>query len=348
MSAVAAAPGRWVRPSTPEDAPAICALMQEVGLPPDTNPIHQYWKYWQPRADWPGSRSYVLTDGNELLAHAAVVPGACLSEDYRLRVLHMIDWAARPTAMGGGVQIMRYLANLTDAMLAIGGSSEARKIFPLVGYRDCGLVRAYVRPLRPTRLLRTPAGSAWRRLPRFARSVLWTLAAPRPSRGPWQVRRLTADGIDRVLTAAPRARPGVAVFERTVASYGHMLECPIVPVAAYALERSGRVGGSFLLGFTPGQARLIDYWADSEDPADWRALLQCAVSEAKSVGDAAEIVAWGSDPLSHRCLLECGFHERFTLPVLLRRKSPPGAILRVQMLDSDAAYLQETPAYLWS
>lgn len=348
MSAVDVVPGRWVRPSTPADGPAISDLMREVGLAPDINPTHQHWKYWQPRADWPGSRSFVLTDESGLLAHAAVVPGTCLSGDSRLRVLHMIDWVARPTAMGGGVQVMRHLAHLTDAMLAIGGSSQAQKIFPRVGYRECGVVRAHVRSLHPTRLLRAPASSGWKRLPRFARSVLWAIAAPRPSRGNWQVRRLTTDEIDRICTVAPRGRGSVAVFERTAALYRYMLECPIVPVAACALECNGRVGGAFLLAFTPGQVRLVDYWVDSEDPADWRTLVQCAVSEAKNVDDAAELVAWASDPLSHRCLLECGFHERFTLPILLRKNAPHGGTLRVQMLDSDAAYLQETSAFLWS
>src|SRR6185312_10254298 len=71
-----AAGSHWVRPSRPEDGPAIVALMRSVGLEPHEDPRHLHWKYWQERADWPGSRSFVLTDGRDLLAHLAIVPGA--------------------------------------------------------------------------------------------------------------------------------------------------------------------------------------------------------------------------------------------------------------------------------
>lgn len=53
------APARWVRPSTHID------------------PAHPHWKYWQEWTDWPRARSFVVTNGREILAHGAVVPGLC-------------------------------------------------------------------------------------------------------------------------------------------------------------------------------------------------------------------------------------------------------------------------------
>jgi hypothetical protein len=80
---------------------------------------------------------------------------------------------------------------------------------------------------------------------------------------------------------------------------------------------------------------------DSEDPADWRALVQCAVFEAKRHPQAAELAAWGSDAALSERLRECGFHARDELLVQVHAPRNPELIahpLRVQMLDNDAAY----------
>jgi hypothetical protein len=74
--------------------------MVEAGLNVTATPREQHWKYWQDRPDWPGPRSYVMTRGSEIIAHAALVPGTCATQAHRFRVLHLIDWAAHPTANG--------------------------------------------------------------------------------------------------------------------------------------------------------------------------------------------------------------------------------------------------------
>jgi hypothetical protein len=109
----------------------------------------------------------------------------------------------------------------------------------------------------------------------------------------------------------------------------------------FALERGGAVRGYFLLGFAPGQARLADCWVQSTDPADWRALLNCAVLQAKRHPRVAELVAWASDPMLSRCMLECGFHARGAQEVRLLaadKANFPSVTVRLQMLDNDAAY----------
>jgi hypothetical protein len=155
--------------------------MAEAGLRlPNSEPPQLNWKYWQERPDWPGVRSYVLTRGDDILAHAAAVPGACLVGEgrgpaQRVRALHVIDWAARPTAIGAGASLMKYLAQSTDALFAIGGSAQTLRLLPHLGFRRTGMAMCYVRPLRPVRILTPSVHPIWRLLPRFARSVLWTL-----------------------------------------------------------------------------------------------------------------------------------------------------------------------------
>lgn len=346
-----AAGGRWVRPSSPEDAPAIVDLMRQAGLKPHTEPEHLRWKYWQERSDWPGSRSFVLTDGHDLLAHGAVVPGSLHWGKTQARVIHMIDWAARRDAVGAGVVLMKHIGKMTDFLVGIGGSAQTLKIMPLIGYRPCGEVTGYVRTLSPLGILGRPTGPRWKLAPRVARSLLWSLSAPRADRGGWRARRIGVEEVARIADALPRKGSNLALFGRSPELFGHALSCPIVPVELYAIEKAGRMGGYFALSFPPGQARLIDLWAHSEDPVDWRALVHCAVLEAKGRGGLAELVAWASDPRLSQVFESCGFHARLTLPIYLRGSGKvqlPRETLRVQMIDNDAFYLYFGQNELWA
>lgn len=340
---------RWVRPSTPEDATAIAEVMSGAGLRSNSEPQHLHWKYWQERPEWPGARSYVLTDGKEVLAHGAVVPATRVNGSGRLRMAHLIDWAARPTEFGAGVALLKHVGRLTEALYAIGGSPDTMRILPQIGFQACTTVGGYVRPLSPLNLWREARGAGLRLAARVARSALWILTAPRPSLKGWSARPLAPGEVDRITPVLPQPRRGLAVIERGEALFRHMLACPIVPMALYGLEYAGRMRGYFLLALAPGQTRLADAWVDSDEPADWRALIGCALREARRRGGAAELVAWASEPLLMRALADNGFHRRFSLPVTLRPGAQAGSDpLRVQMLDNDALYLCEGRSQLWA
>ena len=349
-SAQRAHPERGVRPSVPEDGPAIIALMRGAGLQPHVAPEHLHWKYWRERPDWPGPRSFVLTEGRDLLAHVALVPGTLHSEGGTAHIAHPIDWAARREAVGAGVRVMRHLAGTVDFLLGIGGSRDTLKIMPLLGYRRWGEVTGYVRTIAPLGILRRP-GPAWKRPPRIARSLMWTVSAPRIDLKGWQLRRIGADALEGIAAALPAGRAGRALFGRSAAHLGFALACPIVPLELYALERGGRAGGYILLSYAPGQARLADLAMASEDPADWRAAVHAAVDRARARGGIAELAAWSSDPDLAQVLQDCGFHARLNLPIYLRAgegRAMPCVPLRVQMLDSDAYYLYFGGNELWA
>jgi hypothetical protein len=340
----------WVRPSTPEDGPAIVALMRSVGLEPHGDPRHLHWKYWQERPDWSGSRSFVLTSGRDLLAHVAVVPGAILYAGTRARVIHMIDWAARREAVGAGTRLAKHIARMSDFTLGTGGSRHTLKIQPRMGYVDHGTISGYARALSPLGVLGRPGASRWKLIPRMARSLLWSLAAPRARTKGWQVRRMESDEIQPTCLPLPSQMSGKIVFERSPALLRHALACPIVPIELYALARGERIAGYFLLSYAPGQARVADMWLASQESADWRALIHAAVQRARSRSGLAELIVWSSDPSLSRILVECGFHERLSLPISVLASpgaSLPRDIMRVQMLDSDAFYLYVGGNELW-
>lgn len=341
---------RSVRPSTPEDAAGIITLMDEAGLSSNTEPRHLHWKYWQERPEWSGSRSYVLADGSALLAHGAVIPATCVTMSGRLRMAHMIDWAARPGEVGVGVALLKNVGKLTEALYAIGGSAATMRILPQIGFRSVGTVGGYVRPLSPLRLWHEAEGRNWRLAARMARSVFWKLTAPRPSLRGWSARPLPAEEVGRIAQVMPRPRRDLAVLERGEDLFRYLLTCPIVTMKLYALECDGRTRGYFLLSLMPAQVRLADAWVDSEERSDWRALAGCAVREASRHGGAAELAAWASDPLLAQALSDNGFHLRYSLPIMLRpgAQGMPDAAPRMQMLDNDAHYLHQGRGQLWA
>jgi hypothetical protein len=341
-----------VRPSTPADAEAIVALLTRVGLRPDIGPQELYWRYWLPRADWPGPRSYIMSDPSGAIAHGALVPGVWLCGSRRLRVIHVIDWAARSGAVGAGAAIMKHIAQQGDALLAVGGTALTRKLLPNLGFQPAGTVCGYVRTLHPLQLLREMAGRGrLRGLYRATRAALRALAAPRAGGGEWLARRISPERLDEIRALLPSSRPGIGVAERSVELFAYALACPIAPMALYLVERAGRARGYFLLASAPGQMRIADCWVGSGEPEEWRALLGCAVAQAGQDRRAAEIVAWASDALTADALEACGFRARVSNTIQFRPAAgaePPAETLRMQMLDSDAAYLHGGRGEFWT
>ena len=326
------------RPSTPADAPAIVALYAERRMLGNFDTPYLSWKYWQPRADWPGPRSFVVTARNELIAHAAVVPGICAWAGRRVASLHMYDWAARP-GTGAGVTLLKHIGGMTEALLAVGGGPETLRILPHVGFRPAGVATGYARPLHPLRIVR--AGWTWKLLPRFVRAVS-RRSATAGADSSWRARRLDAAELSQIRSVFPRPVRGLAVTERSVGLFHYLLSCPGFPMHLYVVESGSCVRGYFLLASVAGQARIADCWMDSAEPADWRALVLCAVAQARHEPQAAEVVAYASDALLAGALRSCGFDARFELPVRVRPSvadAMPQGTLRVQMLDTDDAFL---------
>jgi hypothetical protein len=344
--------GRYsVRATTPEDGPQIVALMADAGLQPNGRPQDLQWKYWQSRADWIGPRSYVVSDGRTLLAHAAFVPLRCEWQGRPLKVAHLIDWAARAGEPGTGLMLMKHVATLTDALIGIGGSDASLKLLPNIGFRQCGAATGYVRSLRPLRLLSDASRPNWRLLPRMARSAVWRMLAPRPDCDQWQPRRVPAEQLNALATVFSQSPSAVTAFERSEGEVAYMLGCPMAPMELFVLEQGGSPRGYFILAFVACQARLVASWVGSDAPADWRVLIQCAVRQAMQKKAIAELVTWGSDPVLSACLEECGFHPRSRAPILIRSGKAidlSGATLRVNMLDNDAAYLTGEGQLLWA
>ncbi len=330
---------RVVRPSTPADGAAIAQLVG--GWPGNLAPEQLAWKYWQ---DPLQPLSFVSCEGQAIVAHAGLVPGACLTVAGRLSFALVIDWAADRSAVGAGLALLKHVGRSFDALFAVGGSSETLRILPVAGFQRLGTVTGFVRTLRPLGVLSDYRRTHWRILPRLVRSILWTVSAPAPSVRGWSVRKVGRDSIGGLASVLPIPRPDLAVMERTAGALAHALECPTARMELYVAERGNETRGYFLLAFVPGQARIADCWAVEPITEDWAALVQLAVDTARRDRGVAEIMAWSSDPVMSHALTSCGFYRRHELPLSLRPSrdcdcSLPA--LRVQPVDSDVAYLHQ-------
>ena len=342
------------RKTSPQDAPAVAAFLQRIfeidpGLPLIA-PRHLHWKNWEARPDWPGSRGYVMTREEVIVAHGTVVPISCVSGEQRLNIVHLIDWAADPKSVGSGVTIMRQIARLTDGILAVGGSEMTQKVLPAFGFKVRGEVTHFARPLRPLRRL-TGEKPTLRAGARFARGVLWSLQAPAVRTEGWTAIRIAPEQLESQAPPWPCAVEGTAIIERTAETMAYLLRCPVTPMELYAVAKDGVHRGYFLLAHAPGQIRIADFHVDSEDRESWRALVQLAVLQAKRNPDAAELAAVGSDPVTRQALLDSGFHSRgdFALRLLPGKGGEfPAWPMRYQMIDSDAAYLHAGKDDYWA
>lgn len=340
------------RASTLADEAEIAALLQEsFGVPPNhplIEPRHMRWKYWEPRPDWAGSRSYVYLQGGRIVAHGAIVPGVCVWRGHRITALHLIDWAAKQNSAGSGVTLMKKIGRLADALFSVGGSELTRQILPVIGFKDTGtVVSRYARPIRPLLRLKNPYGG-WRLLPQVVRGAYWALTAPSRRDSQWTAQAVSADAVEAASIVWPAAQFGAAVFERSSSWMEYMLRCPVAPMELYSVHKNGEVRGYFLLGFAPAQARIVDCWIDSDNPSDWNALTQLAVVRAKAHPSVAEVVSESSDPLFAAALIECGFRIRHSISMWWRGAARPDVPLRFMMVDTDAAFLHGGSAILWA
>src|ERR1022692_1278910 len=94
------------RSTSQEDSPAVAAFLQRIfDIDPSLPliaPRHLYWKNWEERSDWAGSRGYVITKKSAIVAHVTLVPLSCVGGQRRLKMIHPIDWAADPMSFPSG------------------------------------------------------------------------------------------------------------------------------------------------------------------------------------------------------------------------------------------------------
>ncbi len=341
------------RASTPEDLPRITALLEDVfGSSPSFAPEVMRWKYWQPRGDWSGPRSYIYEKAGGVVAHGGIWPVRFPYRERPNEGVHVIDWAGARGSPGTGIALMLKLSQIYDFIYAIGGSDDTRRVLPGIGFVEIAQAWTAARPLRPVRQILADARLNWKLPARFARNWLWSLSGGRSVSPEWSASetspaRLTLDfATARDFLAAPpflAAPHGAPFFE-------YLLGCPVARFRLYELSRNSAVLGHFVLGSVRGQIRVGGVWLRDPDPDAFQAAFTVAGRIARECPGACELTVTGSAGPSESAAVLAGLRLRRHAPVYLLSKKtafrfPAG--YQFQMVDDDEAFLDPgRPCYL--
>jgi hypothetical protein len=297
------------------------------------------WKCLAPHPFWSGSRGYALRYKGELAAFGCLAPCRFLTGSATVASCCTIDWAASQKVPGAGVMLYRHIQSLTGAMINIGGSNDARRVLPRMGFQERLALESYTRVLRPLRQWRqTPRD--WKSPLRWARDCRELLRPAQGAPGGWRARRITSfDQLAPDLFPDPAVTRAV-VCERTAESLNYSLACPAARMEAYVLDRDGAPCGYFLLSRSGYQCRIADLWVRSEDGRHWAAAYAAATAAAGL--EATQVTAAASTALPCGALRQAGYRRTQGEPVFVL---DPGGLLGGR---SDLAIgLLENDGYYW-
>lgn len=302
------------------------------------------WKYFTPRPDWTGSRSYAYRADGRIVAHCCVVPLSLQLDGRVVTVITVGDWAASESIRGVGRALLADVTSLVDARLAFGGSTMGSELLhrsklsaPFSNWR-----RGF-RRLRRARLHRTTGPNT------AVRALLWARDSARLAltrfapHGEW-----TATAVQRfgdTLPDAARSSPrnDFVLPMRTPELLNYMLDCPAANVRGYLLSCRGRIRGHLLLFGVNDEVRVGDLQIDSAHDDDWRDCFALAVRLAHDdYPDAGTIAADAFAPVIEQALGRAGY--RLGPPRQCRAQDPGSRLSATRlpalgMMDNDTAWL---------
>jgi len=327
---------RIVRPATPADHPAIIALMAKVShLPadhPNLRPDHFHWKFTLPRGDHHEPRNWVVEQDGRIVGHFGLWPVWIRTLAGEVDCMHGLDWVASPDARGSGALAVEPAHRQRSARCIAGGSRDALRARPRMGFRYVQDLVHFARPVRPFRQARNRV----ERFPllRLPFTLWWRYWPPARHRG-WEASAITPEALPESLYPTPSE--GMGVFRRSADLFRYLLACPIAPVTLYR-ARGPDAEGYFCIARAPGVARIIDAWTPSASADHWAALYECAWRTAAADPEVCEVVTLVGITRAQEGLRRAGFRARESIEFCVSGRIAPLADcseFHFQWIDND-------------
>jgi hypothetical protein len=353
MSSVATAPqtNSTFRPAFPSDLPRITELLiRAFKSPPDApyiSPRLMQWKYWQPREDWAGPRSYVLERNGILFAHIGIWPATLLNtKGERITGVHIIDWAAARNSPGAGTDLMKKLAEMFDFVYCIGGSHSAQKVLPALGFTQYTTTWRGARPLRPVRQILSHPDRNWKLPARLVRNFLWSIYPAVAAQNGWKSAPTTPQDSADLLKSISSGTPS---FPRSQAFFDYLRNCPNATVQLHTVHDPHGPRGFFALARVFHQVRLAGLWLRDPDFESLRQAYILAQHSAAEITGVYEFVALNTQGQSCDAASSAGLHlSAGPIVYVLDKKQNLSANIQFQLCDNDAFFSHNGRASYWS
>ena len=308
-----------LRPAGPDDTDALCALIGRI-FPdnPKADPAVLRWQFW----DNPFGRaaSWVMTDGDRLVCHFAVLPVPARLDGRRVTAAKPADAATDPDYRGQGLMgrtaraVFEECAERDIPVTICLPNFRARGALRKIGMAEVAPVRAYVLPL----------DDGWLadrfRLPRpIARAVRATVFSRRTVAGGRQV-DAPPEGLDELWRATAAQVPNGVVHDAAWWRWRYV-DRPGGTYRFHEVRRDGRLVAAAVStvrdAFGARFVHLLDLQATGA--AEARAVMTAALDEPDGAVGAATIAM--PDTRIARLAGACGFRR------LPRRLEPNEQIL---------------------
>ncbi len=297
------------------------------------------WKYHDSHPEWVGARGFVVRDGTKVVAHAAVWPQTIRTPAAEVRALGFYDWVSDGDYPGAGLQIVKHLLSISEAMLVIGGAEITRKILPRFGFTPAGSVSIYARVLRPWKQFRMrPASRGWREVGRIGRNVSWSLKG-RYSHKDWRAELVLNASDEQFLELERKSALAGTIHSSSFLDYYR--RCPSTSVQLFRLLRDSECVGYFAFSCVDRQIRILDLRVVGKQE-DWNAACSLTIQKAREDREAVELIGVASTPQMIEAYQANQFQNRDSRPVFLYDPSNvvrPYLPLQVGMLDDDSGFL---------
>src|SRR3974390_1585905 len=294
-------------PSSPAQRDAINRLLQGTFGIDAQSEAFQRWKYWDPHPLFREDRSYIVRDGEDIVAHACCWPILLQGAVGELRSMHLIDWVAKPDFPGAGLKVMRLCQKDVAVQFAIGGTEIARKICRAMGFKPYNSFYSLYRPLRPLQAAFRNSPRDWKMPARVVRNIGRRIFPRISMPSGWSVTRIEPRKIPEHLY--PRPLSDEAASKRTPELLTHMMKCPVFEDAnCYVLRQGSSEQAYFCVVSVRGQARLLDYGPNGLDEQTATAMgfaMQCvACSDFNNILDVSVAT---TEPTIRDGLVRSGF-----------------------------------------
>src|SRR5258708_1777313 len=165
---------------------------------------------------------------------------------------------------------------------ARGGSPDSRKILPKIGYQHGGVMKRYVRVVRPWLQLRTRPQQDWKNPLRFLRNSASSINPLPPFPPGWQVSKVSGFDSSIEPSFAGQDASSPVHSRRTARGLNHLLDCPAAEFSGFVVSGPGGLFGYFVLVRIGRQARIVDLQVNRENRTvdssnDWPSICSVAV-----------------------------------------------------------------------